>query len=315
MKKTLTSVLLTLMLIGCGGVNNVSLKESVAELTTQHNHAYITFVSPDVVFAPAVEVFEFNPKTFEPKYIGTIQGGEKYVHATNAGNHYYYLNPILSSLTMTLGKKFDKTIVIDAHVGKNIYLNNLIGEFVNESQTKVDRISSLAGRLSMKDIAKFDNVRPTLEARQLSNGNLRDYQVRIHKNLFPYKYKQHQTSDQSSDSDMDGILEGLNGLNSQLNSMNNQMQINNARTMEFIQNNNNSLLKSGCTSDFSCGVGYKCVKAQFNSKGTCMKSIDSHGIQQFNSPVNNVGPNMNGQCTFNTDCPIGFSCKSGNCVK
>lgn len=79
--------------------------------------------------------------------------------------------------------------------------------------------------------------------------------------------------------------------------------------------NSSSSSDSGCTSDYSCGVGYKCVKPQYNSEGICMKSVDSNDIQQFNSPQNNVGPNMNKQCTFNTDCAIGFSCVSGNCVK
>jgi hypothetical protein len=66
-----------------------------------------------------------------------------------------------------------------------------------------------------------------------------------------------------------------------------------------------------CSSDFSCGIGYKCVKAPLQSSGVCMKTVDEYGTRQYNLPdPNSVGPNMNlgGQCDFNTDCPIGFRC-------
>ncbi len=66
-----------------------------------------------------------------------------------------------------------------------------------------------------------------------------------------------------------------------------------------------------CSSDFSCGIGYKCVKEPLQSSGVCMKSVDEYGTRQFNLPdTNSVGPNMklDGQCDFNTDCPIGFQC-------
>jgi len=64
-----------------------------------------------------------------------------------------------------------------------------------------------------------------------------------------------------------------------------------------------------CYSDFDCGMGYKCVKAPFNSEGTCMKNVNSFGVQQFNMPsINSIGPKMNSGCEFDTDCPIGFRC-------
>mgnify|MGYP001051146953 CR=1 FL=1 len=70
-------------------------------------------------------------------------------------------------------------------------------------------------------------------------------------------------------------------------------------------------LAEGCASDYSCGIGFKCVKAPLKSSGVCMKSVDEHGIKQYNSPESNsVGPNLDldGQCSFDTDCPIGFKC-------
>lgn len=75
-----------------------------------------------------------------------------------------------------------------------------------------------------------------------------------------------------------------------------------------------------CSSDFSCGVGYRCVKPPLQSSGACMKTVDEYGVRQYNTPsTDSVGPNMNtrGQCDFNTDCPIGFHCDSNvkACVK
>lgn len=78
--------------------------------------------------------------------------------------------------------------------------------------------------------------------------------------------------------------------------------------------------EEGCTSDFSCGIGNKCVKAPLKSSGICMKSVDEYGLKQYNLPdADSVGPNidLDGQCTFNTDCPIGFRCdhKYKACIK
>ena len=64
-----------------------------------------------------------------------------------------------------------------------------------------------------------------------------------------------------------------------------------------------------CYSDFDCGIGYKCVKSPYNSEGTCMKSVDEYGVQQFDMPsLDSIGPKMDDGCEFDTDCPIGFRC-------
>jgi hypothetical protein len=73
---------------------------------------------------------------------------------------------------------------------------------------------------------------------------------------------------------------------------------------------------ASCNSDYDCGYGNKCVKAQYNLRGTCMKSINQYGTQQYNTPKANFGVNMNRQCRFDMECPIGFKCTSGgNCIK
>lgn len=80
------------------------------------------------------------------------------------------------------------------------------------------------------------------------------------------------------------------------------------------------LQEASCSSDFSCGVGFQCVKAPLKSTGVCMQSVNEYGTREFTIPnTNSIGPNMNmnGQCSFTTDCPIGFSCdtKLKACVK
>lgn len=74
----------------------------------------------------------------------------------------------------------------------------------------------------------------------------------------------------------------------------------------------------GCFSDFDCGIGYRCVKALFHTTGVCMKSVDEYGIQQYNLPrLDSIYPKYEGDCDFDSDCPIGFYChrKYKTCVK
>ena len=75
-----------------------------------------------------------------------------------------------------------------------------------------------------------------------------------------------------------------------------------------------------CSSDFDCDMGASCVKKPYHSDGVCMKNVNEFGTQQYNMPsTDSIGPNMDtdGQCTFSTDCPIGFKCDSNYkvCVK
>jgi hypothetical protein len=76
----------------------------------------------------------------------------------------------------------------------------------------------------------------------------------------------------------------------------------------------------GCTSDFSCGVGKKCVKQYYNSTGVCMQAVNEYGSPSYELPaLDSVGPNMpsKASCSIGTSCPIGFRCDlgSGVCVK
>lgn len=67
--------------------------------------------------------------------------------------------------------------------------------------------------------------------------------------------------------------------------------------------------KKKCSSSMDCGIGFKCVKAPLHFEGVCMKKVDEFGIQQFdNSDMDDMGPNDEEQCSFDSDCPIGFYC-------
>lgn len=76
---------------------------------------------------------------------------------------------------------------------------------------------------------------------------------------------------------------------------------------------NNATSSKSCTSDFSCGVGEACVKDQFQSTGTCAKTVDRNGVQQFGThdPAS-VGVGRPDQCSLDTDCPVGFRCSKGS---
>lgn len=75
---------------------------------------------------------------------------------------------------------------------------------------------------------------------------------------------------------------------------------------------------SDCFSDFDCGIGYRCVKAPYETTGVCMKSVDEFGVQQYDLPrLDSAYPKYEGDCDFDTDCPIGFYCdrKYKTCIK
>jgi hypothetical protein len=81
-----------------------------------------------------------------------------------------------------------------------------------------------------------------------------------------------------------------------------------------------SVVVRECSSDFDCGMGNVCAKAHMQMHGVCAKAVDAYGVQTFPTPRDNFGPGGPGQCTFDTQCPVGFKCLtngalSGNCVK
>ena len=80
-------------------------------------------------------------------------------------------------------------------------------------------------------------------------------------------------------------------------------------------------LSGECSSDFSCGSGYSCVKPNYSSSGTCMRAVDSTGVPTFKAPrTDSIGPNLPSGSDCNSlghSCPAGFRCdgSSGACVR
>jgi hypothetical protein len=77
---------------------------------------------------------------------------------------------------------------------------------------------------------------------------------------------------------------------------------------------------NNCSSDFNCGLGMKCVKAPLETYGVCLQEVDRYDLPTYpDKDPSSILPNMNlnGQCTFNTDCSVGYSCdtKLKVCVK
>lgn len=92
----------------------------------------------------------------------------------------------------------------------------------------------------------------------------------------------------------------------------------NNNNVSTIAPSNAAYTPSGCSSDYDCGVGQRCAKAQFSIRGVCMKTVNEYGTPVYNTPdLNSIGVNNKKGCTFDTDCPIGFKCDSTHdtCVK
>lgn len=74
-----------------------------------------------------------------------------------------------------------------------------------------------------------------------------------------------------------------------------------------------------CTSDYSCGVGRKCIKSNYSTSGFCATTVDNYGMRKFNMPeLDSFGvkrPEVT-DCKYDSDCPVGFRCnqKSGACL-
>jgi hypothetical protein len=67
--------------------------------------------------------------------------------------------------------------------------------------------------------------------------------------------------------------------------------------------------RAACFSDYGCQYGSKCVKAPYRTEGYCARAVNEYGVQTYPVPASeSVMPGGQGQCGFDTDCPIAFRC-------
>ena len=81
---------------------------------------------------------------------------------------------------------------------------------------------------------------------------------------------------------------------------------------------NSSAPSSGCTSDFNCQMGFKCVKYPYMSSGVCMQMVNQNDLPVLPAPTTiKTGPNSGHACYSDADCPVGLRCDPGleACVK
>ena len=80
---------------------------------------------------------------------------------------------------------------------------------------------------------------------------------------------------------------------------------------------------AGCTNDFQCGFGKKCVKPEgsYSLEGICVTPTDQFGNQDYSPRTPQAHPTEVKRCSFSTDCSLGESCVKkdydlyGICVK
>ena len=64
-----------------------------------------------------------------------------------------------------------------------------------------------------------------------------------------------------------------------------------------------------CSSDYTCGVGFSCVKKPFSTTGVCMQAVNSRGVPVYKRPdSSSTRIKTRGDCDSLTDCPAGFTC-------
>ncbi len=98
------------------------------------------------------------------------------------------------------------------------------------------------------------------------------------------------------------------------------MAIANALQSSSQQSRRDESQNAGCSSDFECSMGQRCLKNNYAFAGVCVKSVNAYGNQTFNGPQgSSIGPKLpvSTDCKGFGDCPIGFSCDtpSGACIQ
>jgi hypothetical protein len=72
--------------------------------------------------------------------------------------------------------------------------------------------------------------------------------------------------------------------------------------------------ETNCSTDYDCEFGQRCVKPPGRYDGKCMQVVNKFGNPTYKAPSGGFGPGKR-ECRWRTDCPIGFQCEDGHCIK
>lgn len=70
-----------------------------------------------------------------------------------------------------------------------------------------------------------------------------------------------------------------------------------------------------CGSDLVCPLGFVCAKKAGAFTGDCLRSVDENGAPvEVRHSVDSYGAGAN-TCVTTSDCPTGFRCDDGRCIR
>lgn len=107
-----------LFLSGCANSLYTLVPESSTVQTKHANSSYIIFSRPEFVGAALSNtIIEFNPDTYDTKYVGTLGPQTKLIYKTTPGTHYFYMG----------GGENDDMIKIKTGKSKEYYVHTAVG--------------------------------------------------------------------------------------------------------------------------------------------------------------------------------------------
>ena len=93
-------------------------------------------------------------------------------------------------------------------------------------------------------------------------------------------------------------------------------------TNSYAPGDRGTIPQNSCSSDFDCGIGHRCLKNFGELSGICAKTVNEYGSPTYDLPeIDSIGVGQGGNCSFTTDCPLGFDCRKnagqlyGFCIK
>ena len=90
--KIISLVAASFFFSGCAGSLSTTVPNNKITYSEQSENAYIVFSRPSILGAALSNtIIEFNPKTNDTKYVGTLGAQTRIVYQTSPGTHYFYM--------------------------------------------------------------------------------------------------------------------------------------------------------------------------------------------------------------------------------